>query len=197
MGSGRPHWDPMAGSHTAPPRHPNTQDSSGLRLWKRRWFVLVDLCLYYYRDSSEQRVRGGLPLPSYRIRVLGPSSGAPRFLFTAEHPGMRPYVFGVDSPAELSAWVGALRRCAAPLGGPAPPPLPPSPPEPRPPGGSTNQRQPPASPRGGRGTAGEDPAANRAPSSASDPSDWLRATEGGAGGAARRPIRITVLQASF
>ncbi|XP_021268128.1 pleckstrin homology domain-containing family A member 7-like isoform X2 [Numida meleagris] len=25
------------------------QDSSGLRLWKRRWFVLVDLCLYYYR----------------------------------------------------------------------------------------------------------------------------------------------------
>ncbi|XP_068509722.1 pleckstrin homology domain-containing family A member 4-like isoform X1 [Anas acuta] len=232
LGLCRPHWDPMAGSHTAPPRHPNTQpcrpvprvhafgkggqavrrdprappamrgwlhkqDSSGLRLWKRRWFVLVDLCLYYYRDSSEQRVRGGLPLPSYRIRVLGPSSGAPRFLFTAEHPGMRPYVFGVDSPAELSAWVGALRRCAAPLGGPAPPPLPPSPPEPRPPGGSTNQRQPPASPRGGRGTAGEDPAANRAPSSASDPSDWLRATEGGAGGAARRPIRITVLQASF
>ncbi|XP_032054923.1 pleckstrin homology domain-containing family A member 4-like [Aythya fuligula] len=142
----------MAGSHTAPPRHPDTQpcrpvprvhnfgkggqavrrdprappamrgwlhkqDSSGLRLWKRRWFVLVDLCLYYYRDSSEQRVRGGLPLPSYRIRVLGPSAGAPRFLFTAEHPGMRPYVFGVDSPAELSAWVGALRRCAAPLGG--------------------------------------------------------------------------------
>lgn len=28
------------------------QDSSGLRLWKRRWFVLVDLCLYYYRGEG-------------------------------------------------------------------------------------------------------------------------------------------------
>ncbi|XP_066835057.1 protein NipSnap homolog 1 isoform X3 [Anser cygnoides] len=88
------------------------QDSSGLRLWKRRWFVLVDLCLYYYRDSSEQRVRGGLPLPSYRIRVLGPAASAPRFLFTAEHPGMRPYVLGAESPAELSAW--ARPRCGRP-----------------------------------------------------------------------------------
>ncbi|XP_038008315.1 LOW QUALITY PROTEIN: protein NipSnap homolog 1 [Motacilla alba alba] len=30
------------------------QDSSGLRLWKRRWFVLVDLCLYYYRAASSR-----------------------------------------------------------------------------------------------------------------------------------------------
>uniref|UniRef100_W5LXV8 PH domain-containing protein n=1 Tax=Lepisosteus oculatus TaxID=7918 RepID=W5LXV8_LEPOC len=26
------------------------QDSSGLKLWKRRWFVLSDYCLFYYRD---------------------------------------------------------------------------------------------------------------------------------------------------
>nr|XP_015194943.1 PREDICTED: pleckstrin homology domain-containing family A member 7-like [Lepisosteus oculatus] len=25
------------------------QDSSGLKLWKRRWFVLSDYCLFYYR----------------------------------------------------------------------------------------------------------------------------------------------------
>lgn len=31
------------------------QDSSGLRLWKRRWFVLVDLCLYYYRGEARGR----------------------------------------------------------------------------------------------------------------------------------------------
>ncbi|CAM9549370.1 unnamed protein product [Bubo scandiacus] len=93
------------------------QDSSGLRLWKRRWFVLVDLCLYYYRDSSEQRVRGGLPLPGYEIRVLPPAPRTPQFLFTAEHPGMRTYCLGAETPEELNAWVCALRRGASPLPG--------------------------------------------------------------------------------
>ncbi|XP_030814951.1 pleckstrin homology domain-containing family A member 4-like [Camarhynchus parvulus] len=98
------------------------QDSSGLRLWKRRWFVLVDLCLYYYRDSSEQQVRGGLPLPGYEIRVLpaaprGPR--APQFLFTAEHAGMRTYCLGTESAEELRAWVCALRRGASALPGSA------------------------------------------------------------------------------
>ncbi|XP_029879856.1 LOW QUALITY PROTEIN: pleckstrin homology domain-containing family A member 4-like [Aquila chrysaetos chrysaetos] len=102
----------------APPRMRgwlHKQDSSGLRLWKRRWFVLVDLCLYYYRDSSEQQVRGGLPLPGYEIHVLPPAPRAPRFLFTAEHPGMRTYCLGAETPEELNAWVCALRRGASPL----------------------------------------------------------------------------------
>ncbi|XP_072792371.1 pleckstrin homology domain-containing family A member 4 [Taeniopygia guttata] len=95
------------------------QDSSGLRLWKRRWFVLVDLCLYYYRDSSEQQVRGGLPLPGYEIRVLPAAPRAPQFLFTAEHAGMRTYCLGAETPEELHAWVCALRRGASPLPGSA------------------------------------------------------------------------------
>ncbi|XP_061866182.1 pleckstrin homology domain-containing family A member 4-like isoform X2 [Colius striatus] len=93
------------------------QDSSGLRLWKRRWFVLVDLCLYYYRDSSEQEVRGGLPLPGYEIRVLPPASRSPQFLFTAEHPGMRTYCLGAETPEELKAWVCVLRQGASLLPG--------------------------------------------------------------------------------
>lgn len=40
-----------------PPFPPSaSQDSSGLRLWKRRWFVLVDLCLYYYRGEGGRGV---------------------------------------------------------------------------------------------------------------------------------------------
>lgn len=27
------------------------QDSSGMRLWKRRWFVLADYCLFYYKGE--------------------------------------------------------------------------------------------------------------------------------------------------
>ncbi|MEQ2176912.1 Pleckstrin y domain-containing A member 5, partial [Goodea atripinnis] len=26
------------------------QDSTGMKLWKKRWFVLSDLCLFYYRE---------------------------------------------------------------------------------------------------------------------------------------------------
>lgn len=28
------------------------QDSSGMRLWKRKWFVLSDYCLFYYKGES-------------------------------------------------------------------------------------------------------------------------------------------------
>ncbi len=27
------------------------QDSSGMRLWKRKWFVLADYCLFYYKGG--------------------------------------------------------------------------------------------------------------------------------------------------
>lgn len=32
--------------------HPPTQDSAGLKLWKRRWFVLSNYCLFYYKGST-------------------------------------------------------------------------------------------------------------------------------------------------
>ncbi|TNN49200.1 Pleckstrin y domain-containing family A member 7 [Liparis tanakae] len=43
-----------------------------MRLWKRKWFVLVDFCLFYYKDSREEAVLGSIPLPSYVISPVGP-----------------------------------------------------------------------------------------------------------------------------
>ncbi|GAA6074034.1 pleckstrin homology domain-containing family A member 7-like isoform X1, partial [Tachysurus ichikawai] len=48
------------------------QDSSGMRLWKRKWFVLSDYCLFYYKDSREETVLGSIPLPSYVISPVEP-----------------------------------------------------------------------------------------------------------------------------
>uniref|UniRef100_A0A672N2M4 PH domain-containing protein n=1 Tax=Sinocyclocheilus grahami TaxID=75366 RepID=A0A672N2M4_SINGR len=48
------------------------QDSSGMRLWKRKWFVLSDYCLFYYKDSREETALGSIPLPSYVISPVGP-----------------------------------------------------------------------------------------------------------------------------
>lgn len=30
------------------------QDSTGMKLWKKRWFVLSDMCLFYYRGEDTQ-----------------------------------------------------------------------------------------------------------------------------------------------
>ncbi|XP_019513832.1 PREDICTED: pleckstrin homology domain-containing family A member 4 isoform X3 [Hipposideros armiger] len=89
------------------------QDSAGLRLWKRRWFVLSGHCLFYYKDSREESVLGSVLLPSYSVRPDGP--GAPRgrrFTFTAEHPGMRTYVLAADTLEDLRGWLRALGRAS-------------------------------------------------------------------------------------
>ncbi|XP_074075895.1 pleckstrin homology domain-containing family A member 4 [Macrotis lagotis] len=102
------------------------QDSSGLRLWKRRWFVLSGHCLFYYKDSREESVLGSVPLPSYSVRPDGP--GAPRgrrYTFTAEHPGMRTYVLAADTVEDLRGWLRALGRATRAEGddyGPQTPP---------------------------------------------------------------------------
>uniref|UniRef100_A0A8C7XS48 Pleckstrin homology domain containing A5 n=1 Tax=Oryzias sinensis TaxID=183150 RepID=A0A8C7XS48_9TELE len=43
------------------------QDSTGMKLWKKRWFVLSDLCLFYYRDEKEEGILGSILLPSFHI----------------------------------------------------------------------------------------------------------------------------------
>ncbi|KAG7231123.1 hypothetical protein INR49_027163 [Caranx melampygus] len=42
------------------------QDSTGMKLWKKRWFVLSDLCLFYYRDEKEE---GYLAASSYQAFI--------------------------------------------------------------------------------------------------------------------------------
>ncbi|XP_060705395.1 pleckstrin homology domain-containing family A member 4-like isoform X2 [Hemiscyllium ocellatum] len=89
------------------------QDSSGLKLWKRRWFVLSDFCLYYYRDSREERILGSIPMPSYAISVVDPQDRITRkFTFKAEHPGMRTYYFSADTQEDMNGWIRALSQSA-------------------------------------------------------------------------------------
>ncbi|XP_039921947.1 pleckstrin homology domain-containing family A member 7 isoform X3 [Hirundo rustica] len=89
------------------------QDSSGMRLWKRRWFVLADYCLFYYKDSREESVLGSIPLPSYVISPVGPEDRINRkFSFKAEHTGMRTYYFSADTQEDMNAWIRAMNQAA-------------------------------------------------------------------------------------
>ncbi|XP_019750281.1 pleckstrin homology domain-containing family A member 7-like [Hippocampus comes] len=66
------------------------QDSSGMRLWKRKWFVLSEFCLFYYKDSREEAVLGSIPLPSYVISPVGPEDHVSRkYAFKVCRSGLR------------------------------------------------------------------------------------------------------------
>uniref|UniRef100_A0A3B3HP93 PH domain-containing protein n=1 Tax=Oryzias latipes TaxID=8090 RepID=A0A3B3HP93_ORYLA len=92
----------------------NKKDSSGLKLWKRRWFVLSNYCLYYYKDSREESVLGSIPLPSYKILFCTPRECKNRkFTFKVVHQGMRSYFFSADTQEDMLGWVRALSQSAA------------------------------------------------------------------------------------
>ncbi|XP_023206042.1 pleckstrin homology domain-containing family A member 7-like isoform X6 [Xiphophorus maculatus] len=107
------------------------QDSSGMRLWKRKWFVLSDFCLFYYKDSREEAVLGSIPLPSYVISPVDPEdhisrkyafkashTGMRSYIYKqssvigsqAEHTGMRTYYFSADTQEDMSTWLKAMNQ---------------------------------------------------------------------------------------
>ncbi|XP_061750476.1 pleckstrin homology domain-containing family A member 7-like isoform X2 [Nerophis ophidion] len=89
------------------------QDSSGMRLWKRKWFVLADFCLFYYKDSREEAVLGSIPLPSYVISPVGAEDHISRkYAFKAEHTGMRTYYFSADTQEDMTTWLRAMNQAA-------------------------------------------------------------------------------------
>uniref|UniRef100_A0A3P9QJR5 Pleckstrin homology domain containing A7 n=1 Tax=Poecilia reticulata TaxID=8081 RepID=A0A3P9QJR5_POERE len=109
------------------------QDSSGMRLWKRKWFVLSDYCLFYYKDSREETVLGSIPLPSYVIAPVeledhinrkyafkATHTGMRSYIYNknsvigsqAEHCGMRTYFFSADTQEDMNGWIRAMNQAA-------------------------------------------------------------------------------------
>ncbi|XP_038205848.1 pleckstrin homology domain-containing family A member 6 isoform X1 [Arvicola amphibius] len=109
------------------------QASSGVKQWNKRWFVLVDRCLFYYKDEKEESILGSIPLLSFRVAAVQPSdnisrkhtfkvtvyrvdeagAGSTHCLFPqAEHAGVRTYFFSAESPEEQEAWIQAMGEAA-------------------------------------------------------------------------------------
>uniref|UniRef100_A0A8C4KDL8 Pleckstrin homology domain containing A6 n=1 Tax=Dromaius novaehollandiae TaxID=8790 RepID=A0A8C4KDL8_DRONO len=57
---------------------PLSQASSGVKQWNKRWFVLVDRCLFYYKDEKEESILGSIPLLSFRVAAVQPSDNISR-----------------------------------------------------------------------------------------------------------------------
>ncbi|XP_063128531.1 pleckstrin homology domain-containing family A member 6 isoform X29 [Rattus norvegicus] len=89
------------------------QASSGVKQWNKRWFVLVDRCLFYYKDEKQESVLGSIPLLSFRVAAVQPSDNISRkHTFKAEHAGVRTYFFSAESSEEQEAWIQAMGEAA-------------------------------------------------------------------------------------
>uniref|UniRef100_A0A7N4PA79 Pleckstrin homology domain containing A6 n=1 Tax=Sarcophilus harrisii TaxID=9305 RepID=A0A7N4PA79_SARHA len=89
------------------------QASSGVKQWNKRWFVLVDRCLFYYKDEKEESILGSIPLLSFRVGAVQPSDNISRkHTFKAEHAGVRTYFFSAESPEEQESWIQAMGEAA-------------------------------------------------------------------------------------
>lgn len=104
-------------------RHPNApvalsgwlwkQGSEGLKVWRKRWFVLSEYCLFYYKGPEEEKIMGSVLLPSYRISACSPDDKANRkYSFKCEHTNMRTYVLAAEGPESLSQWIKGLMMAA-------------------------------------------------------------------------------------
>ncbi|MBN3303389.1 PKHA6 protein, partial [Amia calva] len=102
------------------------QASNGVKQWNKRWFVLTDRCLFYYKgnddkkwggstvacrivnrntDEKEEGVLGSIPLLSFR-------NGSSAFCLQAEHAGIRTYYFSAECREEQESWVRAMSDAA-------------------------------------------------------------------------------------
>uniref|UniRef100_A0AAZ3RTB0 PH domain-containing protein n=1 Tax=Oncorhynchus tshawytscha TaxID=74940 RepID=A0AAZ3RTB0_ONCTS len=84
-----------------------------MKLWKKRWFVLSDMCLYYYRDEKEEGILGSILLPSFHISMLSVDDHINRkYAFKATHPNMRTYYFCTDAAKDMESWMKVMTDAA-------------------------------------------------------------------------------------
>ncbi|XP_041091826.1 pleckstrin homology domain-containing family A member 6-like isoform X3 [Polyodon spathula] len=111
------------------------QASNGVKQWNKRWFVLTDRCLFYYKDEKEEAVLGSIPLLSFWISLLQPSdninrkhafkaswcreeegyghsNGSSSLCPQAEHAGVRTYFFSAESQEDQETWVRVMSEAA-------------------------------------------------------------------------------------
>ncbi|XP_055385065.1 protein PF3D7_1417600 [Condylostylus longicornis] len=85
------------------------QGSDGLKVWRKRWFVLAEYCLYYYKGPEEEKLLGSILLPSYKVSACLPEDKIYRkYAFKCEHTNMRTYWLAAENSEQMYQWVRAL-----------------------------------------------------------------------------------------
>lgn len=85
------------------------QGSEGLRSWRKRWFVLTDYCLFYYKGPEEDKLLGSILLPSYILSECSTTETNRKFTFKLEHKNMRTYYLAAENSDYMQKWVRFIR----------------------------------------------------------------------------------------
>lgn len=85
--------------------------SEGLRTWRRRWFVLSDYCLFYYKGPEEDKLLGSILLPSYILSECMPNElkAYRKYSFKLEHKNMRTYYLASENGDYMRKWMRVIR----------------------------------------------------------------------------------------
>eukprot|EP00160_Parvularia_atlantis_P000154 Unigene10125_Nuclearia_a/m.30915 Unigene10125_Nuclearia_a/g.30915 ORF Unigene10125_Nuclearia_a/g.30915 Unigene10125_Nuclearia_a/m.30915 type:complete len:760 (+) Unigene10125_Nuclearia_a:16-2295(+) len=86
------------------------KQGGNVRTWKRRWFTLSRLCLYYFKAPEDAKALGMVLLPSYSIMPAKEIKRA--HAFKAFHAGARTYYFCADTDAEMQLWIKHMQRAS-------------------------------------------------------------------------------------
>jgi hypothetical protein len=80
--------------------------------WKRRYFILKDLSVWYFRsDAPDAEALGLICLPSYWVQPdVDCNVSAGRFSFALYHNSARSYHFRANSLCDMTAWMNAMTR---------------------------------------------------------------------------------------
>ncbi|XP_070533256.1 uncharacterized protein [Ptychodera flava] len=87
------------------------QGGTGLKLWRKRYFVLKhDNCLYYYKTDKEKEPVGAIVLPNYTVTKVYDKN----FTFKLMKYGAKTYYLHASNEDEMNRWAGALTEATNP-----------------------------------------------------------------------------------
>jgi hypothetical protein len=90
-----------------------TKQGDVIRSWRKRWFVLSDDALRYYRDESHDELKGEIALSSIIRAKVGLARGrGGRTATLVVETEDRDWLMQADSEASRDAWVQVINRLA-------------------------------------------------------------------------------------
>lgn len=89
-------------------------EGAALKQWKRRWFVLGEYCLFYYKNSDEEKMIGSVLLPSYTVTSCTTNADgiSRKFAFKLEHHNLKTHYLAAECAESMHQWMTLISLSA-------------------------------------------------------------------------------------
>ncbi|XP_069106086.1 dentin sialophosphoprotein-like [Argopecten irradians] len=86
------------------------KSNKAMKNWNKRYCVLKDACLYYYKSMNSQNAQGMAHLHGYRVDVTGIPVKPFSFILQPPEDQMRTFYFVAENETDKMRWVESLRK---------------------------------------------------------------------------------------